>query len=289
MDSVGAWPARVTWLPLPLLAGPALAAALEDIAPAVRATASVGLWAGWAVTVVVVLLPRTVSLTVLRVVAPAAVVATAAATAAGDTSVADVVAVSSATAAMVVAFSPFTGDAFVDGSSYGPERRMPLRVPTPLLFGPIELGWAVVVAGVTAGPLLLADRRWLVGGIVLAVGAPLAAAASRSLHGLARRWVVFVPAGLVLHDPLTLADPVLLPRRTISRLGPAPADTTATDLTQRALGLALEAELFETITIALTRPRSRTSELLRTDRLLFSPTRPGAVLAEAGRRRFAVG
>ena len=289
VDSLGAWPARVAWLPLPLLAGPALASALDQVEPAVRTTASVGMWVAWGVAVIAVLVPRAVSLTVLRLVAPGAVVATAAATAAGDTSIADIVAVGSATVATVVAFSPLTGDAFVDGSSYGPERRMPLRVPTLLLLGPIEAMWAIVAAGVSVGPLLVADRRWVLGGILVAVGVPAAAAAAAALHGLARRWVVFVPAGLVLHDPLTLADPVLLLRRTISRLGPAPTDTVATDLTQRALGLALEAELAEPIMIALARPRREIDEVERTERLLFSPTRPGAVLREASSRRFAVG
>ncbi|MGH2685064.1 MAG: hypothetical protein ACRDJP_06335, partial [Actinomycetota bacterium] len=67
--------------------------------------------------------------------------------------------------------------------------------------------------------------------------------------------------------------------------GPAPADTSATDLTQRAAGLALEIDLVEPVTVGLVRPRSRTSELVELDRLLVVPTRPGEAVAEAGRRR----
>ena len=36
---------------------------------------------------------------------------------------------------------------------------------------------------------------------------------------------MFVPAGVVVHDPLTLADPVLFQRPAVARLGPADRDT----------------------------------------------------------------
>ena len=104
---------------------------------------------------------------------------------------------------------------------------------------------------------------------------------SRSLHTLARRWVVFVPAGLVLHDPLVLADAILLPRRQIVALGPAQADTRATDLTQGAPGLALEAQLAEAVELGLRAGRHRAAEAVSTDRVLFRPLRPGALLDAA--------
>jgi hypothetical protein len=82
---------------------------------------------------------------------------------------------------------------------------------------------------------------------------------------------------------------VLFPRASIARLGPAPADGGgALDLTLRALGVALEVELREPTDVA-PRRADRQVKVEATDRILFSPTRPGAVLAEAARRRFAVG
>ncbi|MEM4780995.1 MAG: ester cyclase, partial [Halalkalicoccus sp.] len=36
---------------------------------------------------------------------------------------------------------------------------------------------------------------------------PVSLAGLRALHGLARRWVVFVPAGFVLHDPSSPDEP----------------------------------------------------------------------------------
>ena len=73
------WPARVTWLLLPLVAGPALGAALDGTSRAVQLVASIGVWAGWAAVLVATLVPTTVSLTALRVAAPSAVAASSAA------------------------------------------------------------------------------------------------------------------------------------------------------------------------------------------------------------------
>src|SRR5205085_10800148 len=116
-------------------------------------------------------------------------------------------------------------DEFVGGSSYGPERRFSLRTPVPLLLGPVELAWLAVVVPAVAGPLLLAARQWVAGALLLAVGAVAARWSVRSLHLLARRWLVFVPAGLVVHDPMVLTDAVLFPKRMVSSIGPALADT----------------------------------------------------------------
>ena len=145
------------------------------------------------------------------------------------------------------------------------------------------------MAGIASGPLLLAAEQWVAGGAALAVGAPVAWVLARSMHNLARRWAVFVPAGMVLHDPLTLVDPVLFERRLVAKVGPALADSTALDLTQRAPGLALEAQLRADAPFTLLTPGKREGRPVTTDRFLFTPTRPGALLDEARRRRLPVG
>jgi hypothetical protein len=284
VDRLGPWPARVTWLVLPLVAGPALGDALDGASRPVQLVASLGLWIGWAAVLVATLVPSTVSLTALRVAAPAAVAAALAAAVTGGVEGADVVAVTGAVLAALVAFWPVTTETFVDGSSYGDERRLPLRVPAPLLVGPVEVVWALVVAGVAAGPLLLAARQWVAGALALAVGMPAAWWGVRTLHTLSRRWVVLVPGGMVLHDPLAIVDPVLVRRASVRSFGPAPADTDALDLTRGALGLALELRLSEPVPLLLVRGRGA-SESVSADHLLVTPARPGALLVEARRRR----
>jgi hypothetical protein len=286
--SLGAWPARATWLFLPVILGPALGDALDDASRPVQLVATVGLWVGWAVVLVATLVPTTVSLTALRVAAPAAVVAALAATVATGASTAGVVGLVGALVTALAAFWPGTGEAFVAGSSYGNERRMPLRVPGPLLAGPLLLAWLVAAAGVATGPLLLAAEQWVAGAAALAVGLPAAGVALRSMHTLARRWLVFVPTGVVVHDPLALAEPVLLRRADVRSFGPAPADTTALDLTRGALGLALEVRLEPPVSLVLAAGgRLGVGEATTAGALLVSPSRPGAVIAEARRRRLA--
>lgn len=285
----GPWPARLTWALLPLAVGPALGDALDGRLRSVALTGAVLAWGTWAKVLVAVIIPRTVSLTALRIAAPAALAAAAWAGAVGPAGPADLVAVGWAALTVVASFAPTTGDTFVNGSSYGDERRLPLRVPGSLLLGPLPLAWVTAVAAPVGAPLLLASRQWVAGAALLVVGLPAAAVAIRALHGLARRWVVFVPAGMVLHDHHALVDPVLFPRPSISGLRPAPAEAGgAMDLTLRSLGLALELELREPLEVA-PRRTDRAVQVEPVQRLLFAPTRPGELLAEARRRRIAVG
>jgi hypothetical protein len=179
---------------------------------------------------------------------------------------------------------------FIDGSAYGHERRFALRVPTALVLGPIPLAAIAAVAGPIAGPLLLAAEQWVAGAFALAFGLPIAWLAIRSLHGLARRWVVLVPAGLVLHDSHALVEAVLFPRPLVSRLGPARAEGPAgrLDLTVGALGLALELDLVEPVAVS-PRRRDRTVQVEPASSLAFTPSRPGALLAAARDHRIPVG
>ncbi len=284
------WLLRGLWVVLPFTAGPALADALHAGSEPVRTVASLGLWAGWAVGVAASLVPHPLSLTALRLVAPGLVVATLAAAAAGSPSA---LAVVWALVTAAWSFTPGIGATWVNGPAYPNERRYPLRAPGALLAGPLLSAWVLATAGVAAGPLLLAARQWVAGGVATVVGLPVAWLLVRSLHNLSRRWAVFVPAGMVLHDPLTLRDPVLLQRSTVSRLGPAAAGTDrevsgALDLSQRAPGLTLEMALKAETSFAVLVPGKRDGRTAVVTRFLFTPTRPGAVLDEARRRRLPV-
>lgn len=276
------WLLRAWWAALPFTAGPALAAALDPASGPVRTTASVGLWAGWTLGLAATVVPHPVGLTAVRTLAPAALAAVLASTSGHG---ADVLAAAWTAVMVAIAFAPDTALFCVNGPAYPNERRLLLRPPAPLLVGPVPLAWAAAATGIGAGPLLLAARQWVWGAVAVAAGFPAASVLLRSLHVLSKRWIVFVPAGLVLVDPLGLTDSILLRRQTVRALGPAPADAVGLDLTQRAPGLALQAVLAEAIDVSVARPGRRGSESRRADRLLFTPTLPGAVLEEARSRR----
>lgn len=300
-DRLGAWPVRLAWLLLPLLAGPALDDALGDASRPVQIVASTGLWGLWVLTLAATLVPSTVTLTAVRILAPATLAAVLAGSAATGVVTGEEltawygVGAGWATVVTLTAFLPSTSAVFVNGSSYGDEMRLPLRVPGPLLLGPVQGAWLVTVAAGASGPLLLAAKQWVLGGLMVAVGVPAAWWGARALHTLSRRWAVFVPGGLVLHDPLALVYPVLLRRGTIVSLGPAPADTRALDLTCGALGLAVQAQLQRPVPLVLAwggrRRRGKATdaakgaaEVEQADALLFTPSRPGAFLTVAHER-----
>ena len=278
---------RAAWVLLPLALGPAVAEALHDLSPGPRSTASIALWLLWAVGLTVTLVPLPATLTALRLGVPALAAVALWSAPAGTDAFRTTAGLAATTLVVAAAFSASTSDRFVDGASYGDERRFLLRTPGPvvLMLGPMAT--LAALAGLAIGPVLLLDARWVAGGLAAALGVPTTALAVRSLHRLSRRWIVLVPAGLVLHDHLALAEPTLLQRAGLARIGPAAVDTDAADFTQQARGLALEVRCREPHDV-LPAGRGRTTEVAAIEAFLCSPNRPDVVLDEAGRRRLPV-
>ena len=289
LEKLGVWPARLLWVVLALVADPVVGDALDGRSTAIRVVVAVGLWTAWGAGAVALLVPRSAALTALRILVPAGLAAVLAAVAAGGPIDGfDVAAVAVAALATVAVLVPWVGEAWVDGSSYGPEHRLPLRPPPLIGFVLVPLTWAVVVAGAVTGPLLLAAGEWGAGIVVLAIGWAAVYGGVRSLHQLSRRWVVFVPSGLVIHDSLVMPEPQLILRHMVTNLGPALADTEATDLTGGAAGLALQLDLSEPLDLLLREGRAGSATKSATS-ILFTPTRPLRVLDAASRRRIPVG
>jgi hypothetical protein len=285
----------VAWLVLPVTAGELLADALADRSTAVRWVVGVGCWGAWTVAAGLLAVPRTTSLTGARFIVPAALPVTvwAALTAGGTPGPAGVAGLAAASLAAVLVLTAGMGDRGVNGSSYGAERRFALRPPAALLFGPLPLLWVVTMAGASAGPLLLASRQWVAGGAALLVGWALAAIIVMRTHVLSRRWLVMVPAGVVVHDPLVLADSLLVQRADLDSIGPAPATTAATDLSMGALGLGLEVRLRRPARLLTNAARraaggSFTAPGDEVTAVLISASRPGALMRTAVGRRLPI-
>ena len=281
-DSIPVWALRAVWLVQPVTLGPALADGFHDLDG--HTFLSVSAWVLWGLGLLATLVPRPVTLTTIRIGGPAAAALFVwTATTVDDTALV-AVALGGACGRGVLSHWPAVADTYVDGASYGDEKRFLLRAPGPVVLALGPLAWALTVAGVVVGPLLLASGDSAVGSAACVAGLPIAAASARALHHLHRRWIVLVPAGFVLHDHLALADPTLLPRDALTSVGPASADTDAHDLTQAARGMALEVRCREPHDL---RPASRdgSAEVVVTEAILCAPARPDAVLAEAKRRR----
>ena len=283
------WPLQLLWLTTALALSTAAADALQGRSAGLTILVTAVGWIGWTVALVAMLLPRTGSLTVVRALVPGAVVGAGAAASADGAGPVAVAAVALSLGALIVSLLPWTTDTFVDGSSYGTERRLALRTPLGVAVLAVAT-WVVVAIGATAGPLLLAAGRWLPGAAALVAGWPLAALGVRSLHQLSRRWLVLVPTGLVLHDPLTMPEPQLFLRQTMASLGAAESEASGDDtedLTAGAAGLVLALELTEPVELLVRTGRDTTLRPVR--RVLFSPARPQVLLREGTARRLPVG
>jgi hypothetical protein len=287
------WLLRALWCTLPLTAGSAATDAISSWDEAPRVVAAIVLWGCWAAGTVAVLAPRPAGLTVLRVIAPAFAVCAAVALIDGAADgLAGWGAVGATLAAAVLASDSEFAMAAVNALSYGDERRFPLRTPPALFLGPLPIVRALVVAGIAAGPLLLADGKLVIGILAVIAAVPVVPLALRALHGLSRRWFVLVPAGVVVVDPLTLADPMLFVRQRVRILRAAKADAP---VPEHALDLRLGATA-GTMELGFDEP----AELLRAARgrhggttvhaqgLLVAVVRRAELLAEAAQRRVRV-
>ncbi|MFM8861901.1 MAG: hypothetical protein ACKOIA_05530 [Acidimicrobiia bacterium] len=287
------WAPVAVWLSLPLTAGPTFGDALADRSAAVVLVAAVGLWAGWAGGLVAALVPSTASLTAVRILFPAALVAAVWAAILSDdpTGTAASFALAVTSLAAVLSRWAMVGDVYVTGSSYGDERRFPLRPPGPVVLGPLEVLWAVMVAATFAGPLLLAARQWVPGVVLTVIAVAVDIIGVRALHQLSRRWLVFVPAGVVLVDRSVLLEAMLTLRPRIESMGLAAEDSEAVDLSNGAIGLQVELRLDRTGDIVRTparRDRHLLVEPVEVTAVRFSPSRPGQVLDAARARRITV-
>jgi hypothetical protein len=276
---------RITWLSLPLFCGPALSDSFNDFELLLRTTVSITLWAFWALILLSTLLPTPISLAIVRIGAPAAAALSVWSALETGGSVAGIIGLTVSAVAASVAISASLGDRFSDGASYGDERRFLLRAPGPvlLLFGP--LAWLTSLAGLTLGPILLLNRNFLFGTLVTLGGLPLSVIASNAIYQLGKRWVVLVPAGILLHDHLSVGDPTLIPRNQIADFSPAKARTDALDLSQNSFGLSLEIRCVTPLSMMLKKGNRKTvNESSAVESFMINPARPNVVLAESHKR-----
>jgi hypothetical protein len=215
------WLLRVAWITLPVTAGPGASASLATWSDGPRIAGAVLLWAAWALGLLATLAPRPAMLTALRVIAPAFFIGSVLVAIDGEAStIACVGAIVATVVCALLASGHDIASAAANATAYGNEQRYPLRVPPALFLGPLPGARLLVMAGVVAPVLLLADGRIVLGVAALVIGAGVVYVLGRSLDSLSRRWAVLVPAGFVVVDALSLADPTLFLREHIRHVAP---------------------------------------------------------------------
>lgn len=273
------WTLRAVWVVVALSATAALDDATRGATTAVRWTLAIGAWGWWGASLAALVVLGGIGLSVIRIVIPAAL-AVAITAMIVESGVSAAVFVGASLVATVLVATPEMALAALQASAYGSEKRFPLRPPVAFL-APMALAWVALVGSWMSGPLLVADRRWIPGILltVVAVGATVVLGAS--FHRFSRRFVVLVPAGVVLHDPVVMVETVLVRRPDIGRIALADAGTTARDLTGVTWGPAVEVVLSGAVPLVARPERSASPRIERPDAVLIAPSRPGAFLAAA--------
>lgn len=275
------WLARLFWLIAAIIPIDFIDS-LPQHSTALRYTVITEFWTLWVIVTIALWVYHPLSLTIVRSLVPVITVSLFMGIGLSDSAA---TAIASATCALLTCLIVFTADygaTNVQAGAYGDERRFLLRVPAPLLL-PVGLAYVLLVVTSVLTPLWFADRQWIPGGAGLVVGTVLMWKVAPRLHQLSRRWFVFVPAGVVLHDPTMLSDVLMIRRNDVVSITPASADTQAIDLTGFTSGIPLEVQLREMSDVRLTPLATRllkTTDAVHVQAFLIAPTRSAHVLAK---------
>ena len=274
----GTWGPRIAWLVVGLAGAWSIGDAIDGRSNAVRAIVMIGSWLVWGVGVIALVVPSTLGLTLTRMLSAVACGASVTSWIAGVSPAAGSVFVAATLVFALLTGGAEFGQRCVQASAYGDEHRFLLRPPAAFL-PPIAIAGLAWVAAVLAAPLLIATRQWIAGGVVAVVAVVLTYLLLPRFNALASRWLVLVPAGVVLHDMVVLAETLMVPSPNLVEIDLALAETQAADFTGPAAGHAIEISMrsMADVVLAPTKdaPRGRA---LHVQSFIVAPTRPGAVL-----------
>lgn len=279
------WTFRLAWVAMAALGG----RVVDDLTAGRSGWGATGVqivaMALWTTVAVASVVPSARSLTAIRVLTPAPLIAAVLTLAAGLSSAADAGAAAALALAILAAGSSAEfGRRNIQASAYGAEERFPLRAPAAYLVA-AGVAWVLTATGATLTVVWLRSGHAVGTAVAGAVTAALVVVSVPRWHRLARRWLVIVPAGVVVHDPLVLAETVMLRRHEVAGVTLAAVDTEAADLSGPAGGHLLEIRLRSMVTAVLNAgPRTPGGRAIHLAAALVAPSRPGAALAAARRR-----
>jgi len=230
-------------------------------------------WFLWTGVGASLLVPSPISLTIVRTVVPISVVVSVVAS--------QPLAVFCSVVALIVSASPVFVDAMVQGGAYGDETRFALRTPLPYVV-PAIIAWLLYTTSLIGGSLLLAARQYIFGAVLVAIGILLSRTIPRRLHRLARRWLVLVPVGIVVHDHLVLHETIMAHSEKILSVTRTSDVGEAADLTGGVVGDRITIALTEAdkvVLSAITAKALGTTEALHVKMFCIAPRRLTAALS----------
>jgi len=245
----------------------------NDYSSAVGIVLTVWGWLLFLAVAIGALVPSPLSLTVTKCITPLMVLCAFIAT--------SPVGIFGALAAFIITWSALFADVMVQGSAYGEETRFALRTPVPY-WAPTVVAWSLLTGSLLGGSLLIAAEVYFVGAPLLIIGVVLARTVPRRLHRLSRRWLVIVPAGVVVHDHLVLAETMMSMRSKILSVSKVAEAGETADFTGGVAGPRIAVHLKEADKVALSNITAKTLgtvNALHVKAFSFAPRRIDAALA----------
>ena len=270
------WASRVSVVATGLVV-PLLTSSLQQMSSLTGISSTVGIWVLWAVALLSTLVPSSSTLTAIRLSLPTLSVIVGAVAVFSGMSSGVAVALAISILASLLAMSGEVGNSFVQLAAYGDERRYLLRCPPALLIVQV-LSWLVWLSCCFVAVNLLASEIWVAGAITAAIPVALAVVLPQRFHRFSRRWLVVVPAGIVIHDHVVLAETAMFMNNAIVQISTETTQSEAADLSGKCPGLGLVIVLkdFDTIVLAATPGGSA----IHVKSVRVCPTRPGRALTE---------
>lgn len=284
------WALRAAWLIAGVAAWSGLDALEFDSATA-RLILLVATGVGWLAVVLALAILSPTGLTLIRLVIPLSIpMAAALLIAAGEpTTTPALVLLAAGSVSTVLAMTAEIGGAAIQASAYGDEIRLGLRPPFGYLVAAL-VAWVLWAATVLATALLVASQRWVAAAVLAVAMIILGVIGWIRWHLLARRWLVLVPVGLVVHDPLMLTDTIMIRRSELAGLSLAAADgDRRIDLSGPATGGRVVIETLAPMPVVpAPSRRGQRPAAIETTTVAIAPSRPGRSITEAAQRRLPV-
>ena len=253
---------------------------LDDRSDAVQITGTALAWAVWGVVVIASYISHPITLTVLRIGIPVVTGFMIFVAVTQGFSGSQIISAVVSVAVLLLSFSAEIGGIYVQASAYGDEKRFALRPPV-VLVAPILLSTMVADLSIIALPLLVAVRNWAVAAVAL-VGLYLSVRyLLPRIHLLSRRWLVFVPAGVVVHDEIVLSINLMIKKQDLAQIQLARDNSAAADLSALTWGVPLEFSFNKPLDIALSSIGAKhlnSVSAIHATSIIIAPSRPGAVL-----------
>jgi hypothetical protein len=258
---------------------------LDDRSTAVQMTGSTLAWAVWGTVVIASFISHPITLTVLRIGTPVVagfmIFVVFNQGSSGGHIISKAVSAAVSVAVLLLSFSAEIGSIYVQASAYGDEKRFALRPPV-VLIAPILLSALFADLSIIAFPLLVAARNWSVAAVSLSGVYLSTKYLLPRIHLLSRRWLVFVPAGVVIHDEIVLSTNLMIRKQDLSKIQLARENSAAADLSALTWGVPLEFLFNKPLDISLTSIGAKhlnAVSAIHAQSVLIATCRPGAVIS----------